>query len=132
MLKLDSTTRRRLPAYLAVLLLAFAVSSWGLHYKLSLYHTGAARPAVPAAKLLSQKERPLASAQAESHLLSSQPFRLAAHPALSGGFAALAADAHLDTPPWPVEERFGRADAHLARSRGISQTSPRAPPLPAC
>src|SRR5450755_2509810 len=38
-------------------MLAFAVCFWGLHSKLSLYHSGATQAASPAAKLLSQKER---------------------------------------------------------------------------
>src|ERR1035437_9990026 len=57
----DTTTRRRMPALVVILLLAFAVSFWGLQYKLSLYHARAAHPAAPAAKLLSQRERPLAN-----------------------------------------------------------------------
>lgn len=59
LLTADSTTRPASPALFFVLTLAFAVCFWGLHYKLSLYHSAAARPAVPAAKLLSQKERPV-------------------------------------------------------------------------
>ena len=44
-----------------MLMLAFAVCCWGLHYKLSLYHFGTTRAAGPAAKLLSPKERPISS-----------------------------------------------------------------------
>jgi hypothetical protein len=46
----------------AFLVLAMAVFGWGLHYKLSLYHTAApATERQPEAKLLSQKERPQAA-----------------------------------------------------------------------
>jgi hypothetical protein len=55
---INSPTRRAAPALFFVLMLAFAVCFWGLHYKLSLYHLGATQTASPAAKLLSQKERP--------------------------------------------------------------------------
>ena len=43
------------------MVLAFAVCVWGLQYKLSLYQFRTGRPAGPAAKLLSQKERPTRS-----------------------------------------------------------------------
>lgn len=59
LLTADRTNRPNAPALFFVLILAFAVCSWGLRYKLSLYHAAGARPAVPAAKLLSQKERPV-------------------------------------------------------------------------
>lgn len=47
---------KRLP--LAMLLLAFAVFGWGLHYKLTLYEQAVqVRASEPAAKLLSERER---------------------------------------------------------------------------
>ena len=46
---------------MTVLLVVFAVFSWGVQYKLSLYDRPAKSiAAVPQAKLLSQKERPVA------------------------------------------------------------------------
>jgi len=47
--------------WMTVLLVVFAVFSWGVQYKLSLYDRPAKSiAAVPQAKLLSQKERPVA------------------------------------------------------------------------
>ena len=57
--------RLRRPAWAIALLLAFAVCGWGLHYKLSLYHPPANHAHGPDAKLLSQKERPVAATQNE-------------------------------------------------------------------
>lgn len=57
--------RHRWLAWTIALLLAFAVSGWGLHYKLSLYSSTALKGRGPAAKLLSQKERPVAASQLE-------------------------------------------------------------------
>ena len=64
---IDMTTRRTPPALFFVLMLAFAVCFWGLHYKLSLYHFRTAAHG-PAAKLLTQKERP-----SSNHLDSAYP-----------------------------------------------------------
>jgi hypothetical protein len=45
--------------FVVVSLLIFGIFSWGLEYKLSLYQAAQTRQStVPAAKLLSQKERP--------------------------------------------------------------------------
>lgn len=46
-----------LASMLAVL--SISLFSWGLGYKLSLYHSDQCHPKMTAAKLLSQKERPL-------------------------------------------------------------------------
>jgi hypothetical protein len=46
----------------SILLLALAVFGWGLHSKLSLYHLRASETA-PIAKLLSERERPMDTAQ---------------------------------------------------------------------
>lgn len=48
-----------LASMLAVL--SISLFSWGLGYKLSLYHSGQCHPKMTAAKLLSQRERPLAA-----------------------------------------------------------------------
>lgn len=53
----------------AILLLAFTVFGWGTGYKLSLYDPpGSPSTVIPAAKLLSEKERPL-TAKVAAHLL---------------------------------------------------------------
>jgi hypothetical protein len=55
-----------------LLMLAFAVFAWGLHYKLSLYRSEATqRQSV--AKLLSQKERPFAGKEMERLLRHGLP-----------------------------------------------------------
>lgn len=62
MLDYGRPTRHKTPAMFLFLLLGLAVFLWGLQYKLSLYQSEAAQRAVPAAKLLSQKEWTLANA----------------------------------------------------------------------
>ncbi|HEY3987673.1 MAG TPA: hypothetical protein VGM02_00120 [Acidobacteriaceae bacterium] len=61
----------------SVLLLAVAVFGWGLHSKLSLYHirARASQPA-PIAKLLSERERPMDSAQ-HCHLNHAEAYAVA-------------------------------------------------------
>jgi ABC-type uncharacterized transport system permease subunit len=54
---------------IAILFLAFTVLGWGTAYKLSLYHQDSnSSSSVPAAKLLSQKERPSTTKVVESLL----------------------------------------------------------------
>jgi hypothetical protein len=60
-------------------MLAFAVFAWGLHYKLSLYHSGSRANAAPAAKLLSPRERPDSNLQIDELLLAGRPLRVQAH-----------------------------------------------------
>lgn len=62
-------TRQRLNVLSLALLLSLTVFLWGLNYKVSLYYAQTSRHAVPAAKLLSQRERPQ-SVGAIEHLLS--------------------------------------------------------------
>ncbi len=66
MLRPLPTRKVKLLSIAIFLLLAGAVFGWGLHYKLSLYRTVEMRTA-PAAKLLSEKERP-AAAQAAAEI----------------------------------------------------------------
>jgi hypothetical protein len=70
MLTLEAKTRRRYPALALTALLGLAVFIWGLHYKLSLYQTAGIHQTVPAAKLLSQKERPASSFKIESRIVA--------------------------------------------------------------
>ena len=57
-----------------MLLLAFAVFGWGLHYKLTLYEQAAqVRASEPAAKLLSERERGSAKAKPAATELSKPP-----------------------------------------------------------
>jgi hypothetical protein len=59
-MRINSPNRRApIVTAIAVLFLAFSVLGWGTGYKLSLYDSpGNQSRAIPAAKLLSQKERP--------------------------------------------------------------------------
>jgi hypothetical protein len=58
MSKFSNLDRRLKQLPLAMLLLAFAVFGWGLHYKLTLYEQAApVQASEPAAKLLSERER---------------------------------------------------------------------------
>ncbi len=83
-----SKIRRRGPAWIVALLLAFAVSGWGLQYKLSLYLPQAGHARGPVAKLLSQKERPVASAQLEQTVDSGRPILRGHHPIVTRSLAA--------------------------------------------
>jgi hypothetical protein len=60
-----TTSWRGSPALVAAFaFVCLSVFAWGLRYKLSLYDAQEeARPSMPAAKLLSPRERPLATAQ---------------------------------------------------------------------
>ena len=125
----DTTTRRRLPALAVILMLAFAVSFWGLQYKLSLYHARAAHPAAPAAKLLSQNERPRANRLLEILPLSGRPFAQATRANIWSAAAALPANADR-TGLRVAKERDGGAETpRTACSRQVSLTGPRAPPI---
>jgi hypothetical protein len=57
----------------AILFLAFTVFTWGTRYKLSLYDSpGSSSTIIPAAKLLSQKERP-STAKVAAQVLPATP-----------------------------------------------------------
>ena len=124
----DTTTRRRMPALVVILLLAFAVSFWGLQYKLSLYHARVAHPAAPAAKLLSQNERPRANRLLERLSSSGRPFAQATRANIWSAAAALPASADRTGLRGP-KERDGGATSRIACSWQVSLTGPRAPPI---
>jgi len=123
----DAKTRRAKPA-LFLVMLALAVFGWGLHYKLSLYRSRShlARPA-QAAKLLSQKERPVSGLQVE-RLLSRGSLLPAASQRTVAGAAALAAFAGTQ----PALERAGGLSGlpHAPRANLLYRipSNPRAPP----
>src|ERR1022692_2929169 len=124
----DTTTRRRMPALVVILLLAFAVSFWGLQYKLSLYHARVAHPAAPAAKLLSQNERPRANRLLERLAPSGRLVVHATRANIWSAAAALPADADR-TGLRGAKERDGGATSWMACSWQVSLTGPRAPPI---
>ena len=128
LLKFEATTRRRLPAFFIILMLAFAVSSWGLQYKLSLYHALGPRQSMPAAKLLSQKERVVASSHLEKLRHSSRPFPSSISSPFPDGVAALPDTENLIAAQWPDEGCVSSLSVPPLRLRQISRTSPRAPP----
>jgi hypothetical protein len=109
-------------------MLAFAVSSWGLQYKLSLYHARGAHPAAPAAKLLSQKERPPANRLLENLPLSGHPFAQATRANTWGAAAALPANAQRTGLCGPKERDGAAETSRMACSQHVSLTGPRAPP----
>ena len=128
MLNSDTTTRRSLPALIVILMLAFAVSSWGLQYKLSLYHARGAHPAAPAAKLLSQKEQPQANRLLEILPLSGHPFAQATRANIWSAAAALPANTQRIDLHGPKERDRCAETPQTACSRRVSLTGPRAPP----
>lgn len=115
-------------------MLALAVCLWGTHYKLSLYHPSAAHQG-PAAKLLSQKERPVASVQIEGSLAvdagSGQAFAPRFQRILSHALSAL--------PSNTVQEMLQQLrilhglqeDSYRLPFRSLRQSAPRAPPIAA-
>ena len=125
----DTTTRRRMPALVVILLLAFAVSFWGLQYKLSLYHARVAHPAAPAAKLLSQNERPRANRLLERLSSSGRPFAQATRANIWSAAAALPANADRTGLRGPKERDGGAETSRMACSWQVSLTGPRAPPI---
>lgn len=131
LLKLEATTRRRLPAFFVILMLMFAVSTWGLQYKLSLYHSLGARHSVPQAKLLSQKERPVTSGHMERLRLASRPFPSATHPIFPHSIAALPANTNLVALQGREEGDVRLESASVLRFRPVSPASSRPPPATA-
>lgn len=110
-------------------MLAFAVSLWGLQYKLSLYHARVAQPAAPAAKLLSQKERPLANRLLERLPPSGSLFAHATRANIWSAAAALPANAYRTGLRGPKERDAGAETPRTACSQRVSLTGPRAPPI---
>ena len=126
-----STTRRKSPALMLAMALAFAVFVWGLQYKVSLYYSAAAQHAIPAAKLLSQRERPLASAPLERRTLDGLPLAAFTGKSLHGTVADLPANAHLETMDRSGERLRTQASFRASDSRHFSRIAPRAPPITA-
>ena len=110
-----------------LLMLGLAVFAWGLHYKLSLYRSAAAHQRQPAAKLLSQKERPSAVMRMERLLYHGLPAPVVTRRALAGTVAALPAngDAQPDRRGSRVEPE---ANPVAERFRYLDSFDPRGPP----
>ena len=117
--------RHRHPAWTLALLLAVAVSCWGIHYKVSLYHP-AVQQRCPAAKLLSQKERP---AQAEVYVATGKPATtVLPNSALMHALAALAT-ALPSTQPAHWTQFEPREDSRWLPLHALRQSTPRPPPV---
>jgi hypothetical protein len=100
-----------------VVLLGFAVLSWGAEYKYSLYYSpGEIQSQVPPAKFLSQRERPAKSKRAAVDASSSKP-PIAAHRGIFpfAGHAAATSFALREAgmAPQPVLRRAGFRAASL-------------------
>ena len=98
MLTLDSKTRSRNPALTFAVMLVIAVFCWGLHYKLSLYHTVKNQGAAQAAKLLSQRERPDSNLKIERCWGRGRPVRGVPHTSPSYPHWALLAPTYFEVP----------------------------------
>jgi hypothetical protein len=108
-------------------MLSFAVFVWGLQYKVSLYHSLAAQHSIPAAKLLSQRERPLTHKSAE-RLMEQVHLRLrsAVHPTVDHGALTMQMCVLCMTY---VAVAFSRTDGPDGPSvAGRGGVSPRGPP----
>jgi hypothetical protein len=110
-------------------MLGIAVFFWGLQYKLSLYHSE--QGAVPAAKLLSQRERPASSVAMASLLLVGQPLPVVPHKTLSDTHTAWSADAHLQVVNRSEELLGTSLSPRAPQPWHITHSSPRAPPMAA-
>ncbi|WP_158824199.1 hypothetical protein [Granulicella sp. S156] len=128
---LHSTARRKSPALMLAVALAFAVFVWGLQYKVSLYYSAAAQHAIPAAKLLSQRERPLASAPLERLTLEGLPLAAFTSKLLHSTVAELPANAHLEALERSGERLRTQPSFNASDSRHFSRIAPRAPPFTA-
>lgn len=110
-----------------LLVLAFAVFAWGLHYKLSLYRSGATCSREAAAKLLSQKERPLAGFEAGRLLLHGLSGPLVSRRVFASTVAARPANER----PEPGEYAASlepEANSAAERLRHLDSSDPRGPP----
>lgn len=109
-------------------LLGSAVFCWGLGYKLSLYQSSSPQHAEPAARLLSQKERPAALVPFEALFRSGKSSQ---HPSPHSFFSSDLA--HRPAFPLDVDgarEALARASTSLSPlPRRNPASSPRAPPV---
>jgi hypothetical protein len=127
----DSTTRQKSPALILAVALSFAVFLWGLQYKVSLYYSAAAQRAIPAAKLLSQRERPLASAALERLTHAGLPLTAFAGRSLHDAVAELPANMYLEALDLSGERPGIPPVPGTPGSQCFSRTAPRAPPVTA-
>src|SRR5665213_1089800 len=122
----DGKFRHRRPAWTLALLLAIAVSFWGIRYKVSLYHP-AVQQSCPAAKLLAERERP---SPAGASIATGKPVTsFFHHPAPVHALAALATVVQITPKHWrQLESRRGSRPSPL---HSLPQSTPRPPPVTA-
>jgi hypothetical protein len=94
------TIWRGSPALILMLAsLCFSLFAWGIGYKLSLYKASEERrPSMPAAKLLSQKERPVVSAKARIQTSHGKPLPLSLMAFLKAAFALASGNISIPCP----------------------------------
>lgn len=127
-LTLNPTSRRRPSALTLAVLLGTAVFMWGLGYKLSLYQPVAVHPTEPAARLLSQKERPAPVLPLEGLFRSGKAPHRAVPPTLSPTDLARLDPIHLEAAAAPGA--LPRPSTPLPQQpQRIIGSGPRAPPL---
>jgi hypothetical protein len=131
LLKFDRTNRVKSPALLLFIMLSFAVFVWGVQYKLSLYHSEIAQRAIPAAKLLSQKERLSFSTQLESLLLPGRPLPTTPSKQFFPTHISQQAPAQLAVSIRLERELRVPTRSRATESYDIDLSPPRAPPIAA-
>jgi hypothetical protein len=106
----------------------FAVFLWGVQYKLSLYCSETTQRSIPAAKLLSESERPISITQIEKLLAANRPLsfatRNATHETSIGAMEAV----RLPIPDASLGSRQQLYHAATCYLHSI-QSNPRAPPI---
>lgn len=107
---------------LTLALLSLSLFSWGLRYKLSLYHTGSPHARMAAAKLLSQKERVGASHVRSTKIPPS-------HNTTLDGLSLISPVAWSDS--FDLPERVASEERETSRSLFSTHTSSRPPPITA-
>ena len=124
----ESSIRRTSRALAPVLVLALAVFAWRLQYKLSLYHPDVRRTGVPAATLLSPKERSASIAKLEAPTLAGSQLR-ASNRHIAPATAGVPGNPYLDAKI--RIERFLRSQQGPSGPRfpQFSLSNPRAPPI---
>jgi hypothetical protein len=124
----DTSSQRRSPRSLLALMLGFAVFLWGVQYKLSLYCSEATQRTIPAAKLLSETEQLISSAQLNRFLAVGRPLSIATRKPIHGASIAATEDVRLSHFVRSVEmwQQFYQAATCFPR---LIQSNPRAPPI---
>jgi hypothetical protein len=108
-------------------MLAFTVFFWGLHYKLSLYRSEATQHRQAAAKLLSQKERPLAGIEIDRLVLHGLTVPVTTRRLSATSVAALPANGN--PAPGRSESSVEPQETPVAvRFRHLTSSGPRGPP----